>query len=148
MPRYKLRTLLILLAVGPPFLAGLVYVPQIIWDGGYDLSVQFANQTGKAIDRIEAAAVGKREYADLHVAYPDVEPPNWRSVTLDGKGVGQIYVRSSGHVSQFTGIELSYYQEKAIVIRVDFTDGSRSLFAVNTPERGKRHIDVDIPAPE
>ena len=148
MPRYRLRTLLILLAIGPIILAALVSIPQIVWDGGFDLNARFVNKSGKTIDRIEAADVGKREYADWHVSHPDIEQPSWREVTLDTNGVGQIHVRSSGHVSQFTGIELSYYKSESVVIRVNFTDGSRSLFAVNTPERGKRQIDVGIPAPE
>jgi hypothetical protein len=146
--RYSLRTLLLLVAIGPVVLSGLVYVPQMIWDGRFALNVRFVNETGKTIDRIDAAAVIKREYADFHVAHPNVEEPRWRTFDLDDNGVAQIDVNCSGHVSQFTGIELSYMQFEAIVVRVEFTDGSQSLFAANIPERGKRHLDVDIPTPK
>src|SRR5262249_25008659 len=106
--RYRLRTLMIVLALGPIVLAGLVFVPFGLWDGRFALTVRFVNNTGKAIDHIEPADEIKREYADFHVAHPDIEKPRWRSITLDNDGVGQIDVTCSGHVSQFTGIELSY----------------------------------------
>ena len=145
--RFSLRTLLLVLALGPIILFGLVCAPQMIWDGRFALNVRFVNETGKTIDRIDAASVINREDADFHIAHPDIEQPRWNAIILDNNGVGQIDVNCSGHVSQFTGIELSYMQFEAIVVRVEFADGSRSLFAVDVPERGKRHSQVDIPAP-
>ena len=147
--RFSLRTFLLLAVVGPIFIAGFIYVPQTIWDGGFDLNLHLVNNTGKAIDRIEAAAVASHQYSEFYVAHPDHrEQPRWSTVTLDGGGVGQVYVNSAGHVNAFTGIELSYWRSEAVVVRVEFTDGSRSQFAVDVPERGKRHIEVDIPTPK
>jgi len=144
--QFRLRTLLILLAVMPPFVAGLICLPRTCWVGHYSLSTCFINDSGKVIDRIEAGAKSTREEADLFVADPDgPERPHFESVNLDKNSMGKIFVRSSGAISTFTGIELSYWKQEALVI---FTDGSRSLFAVNTPVRGVRHLDVSIPAPQ
>jgi hypothetical protein len=144
--RYRLRTLLICMGVAPMLLSSLICVPQVIWDGRFQLNVRFVNETGNAIDQIEAADAGTRQYADYYVSFPNGrEQPRWKAVNLDGNGVGQIDVNCSGHVSQLTGVELSYWQSKTIVVRVTFVDGSRSVFAADIPERGKRHLVVAIP---
>src|SRR5262245_12642682 len=142
--RYSLRTLLLLVAVVPIIIAGLVCVPQAVWDGRFDLNVRFVNKTGKAVSSIEATSVYDRRTADLYLAYPQGEQPPWRILALDNNDTAQIEVKCFGRESQFTGIEFSYGQFGAIVIRVKFSDGSTSLFAVNTPERGKRQLDINI----
>jgi hypothetical protein len=145
MPRYSLRTLLIVLAVGPAGLFVLVSGPQMVWDGRFTLNVQFVNETGISVDRIEAAVVGRRAHADLYVSFPNGEQPRWRVVELDNKGVAQLDVNCSGHESWLTGYELSYWQQGAIVTRVEYSDGSRSLFVADIPLRGVRNLVVRIP---
>lgn len=144
--RFSLRTSLIMLAVGPIVLCVLFVGPYVaVWSGRFTLNVHFVNETEKNIDRMEAAVVSNREEADFHVSVPDVEPPRWRLVNLDSNGVAQLDVKCSGHDS-WLGYELSYWQQTAIVVRVDFSDGSRSLFAADIPpERGGRHLFVHIP---
>jgi hypothetical protein len=139
MLRYKLRTLLIVLALGPVVLACLFFgLGDTVWDGRFTLNVSFVNETGKPIDRIEAAAVSNQAEADAYVSLPTGgEQPKWRVVELDNSGSGQIDVNCSGR-DTWLGYELKYYRQGAIVVRVDFADGSQSLFASDIPPQ--RHI--------
>lgn len=143
--RFSLRTLLVALAVAPLLIAAVICVPQVAEVGHIPLTLRFINETGKTIQRIEGAAVGKREYADWHVKVRNEEQPPWRSIALDGDGVGELHLMFSRMASQFTGVEFSYYQPQALVIKVDFTDGSQSLFAADVPKRGIRHLDITLP---
>jgi hypothetical protein len=146
--RYRLRTLLIVLALGPPLLAGFVFFgPQMVWDGGFDLSVHFVNNTGRSIDRIYATRPGSKSDMELYVSFPEREHPTWKPIEMEDSGLAHTHLNCSGHVSLLIGHELSYWQPEAIALRVDFADGSQSIFAVDVPGRGKRDVDVDIPAP-
>jgi len=148
MPRYKLRTLLILLAIGPPLLAGVVlcFVPRIVWDGSFDLRVSYVNNTGKSFDRIESAVVWSQTDADAHIRFPDAEQPLWKAVELDDSGATLFTVNCCGKECALTGYELSYRDAAAIVTRIRFMDGSQSLFATTIPpERGVRDLVLNIP---
>ena len=143
--RYRLRTLLIVLALGPVVLAGLFFgLGDTVWDGRCGLNVRFVNETGKVIDRVEAAGVGDRAEADAY-ASTGLEPPGLRGIHLDQNGIGQIDVNCSGR-DTWLGYELSYSRQRAIVVRVDFNDGTRSLFAADIPsQRDIRDLNVHIP---
>src|SRR5262245_3291887 len=149
MLRYKLRTLLIVLAIGPMVLAAIYFGPVVtIWDGYFTLNVQLVNETGQAIDHVESAVVGSRHDAEVIVANPTMERGwFWKPANLDAAGVAQVDLRCSGHVNWF-GREISYYQDPAIAFRVVFEDGTESRFAVDTPrERGRvRSLVANIPS--
>jgi hypothetical protein len=69
--RFRLRTLLVVLAILPLLIWGVVSVwpPTVmVWDGGFTLHVQYVNETGKMIDRMEAAVVEQREQANVHLS--------------------------------------------------------------------------------
>jgi hypothetical protein len=147
--RFRLRTLLIVLAIGPPLVASLYFGPVVtIWDGYFTLNVQLVNETERAIDHVDAAVVHSRHDAEVVVANPTMERGwFWKPAILDAAGVAQVDVRCSGHVNWF-GREISYYQPPAIALRVLFADGTESLFALDTPrERGRvRNVVAKIPS--
>jgi len=150
MLRYKLRTLLIVLALGPPVLAALFFgLADTLWVGHFTLNVRFVNETGNAIDRIQAAAVSDRAEADAYASLSTgLEPPGWRGIDLDPNGIGQMDVSSCGR-DTWLGYELSYSRQRAIVVRVDFNDGTRTLFAADIPpQRDVRDMVVHIPRPK
>jgi hypothetical protein len=65
---------------------------------------------------------------------------------LNDEGISQIHVRTSGHVNVLTGRELSYFRQAAIVTRVEFEDGTSSLFAADIPmDRDVHSLVVPIP---
>ena len=145
--RFRLRTLLILSAIGPPMLAGvgLFFVPQIVWDGSFTLRVRYINDTGESIDRIESAVVWNPKDANLYVKFPDAERPLWKLVEVDDSGAALFTVKCSGRECAITGHEWGYRHAGAIVTRVNFADGSQSLFATTIPsERGVRELLVNI----
>jgi hypothetical protein len=149
MPQYRLRTLLMVLVIGPPVLAILYFGPVVtIWDGRFTLNVQLVNETGRPIVCVDAAVVGSRQDAEAIVANPTMEGGwFWKPANLDAAGVAQVDVRCSGHVNWF-GREISYYQEPAIAFKVVFEDGTESRFAVDTPrERGLvRNLVANVPS--
>lgn len=145
--RYRLRTLLVVLALGPPLLALCYFGPFVaVWSGRFTVDVQFANNTGKAIDRLDAAVVNDRGTAKMLVAHPDAEGGwLWKPISLDTHCMAQLDVKCSGRET-WLGREFGYWQQRAIAIRVVFEDGSETRFVVDTPrQRGTmRSLVVNI----
>jgi hypothetical protein len=147
--RYRLRTLLIVLALGPIVLAGLFFGPgEALWDGRFPLNVCFVNETGKVIGQIEAAAVHNRAEADAYLSLPaGGEQPRWQEMELDNKGCAVLNVNCSGRTT-WLGYERKYYRQGALVVRVKFDEGTQSLIAADIPpQREIRDIVVHIPQP-
>jgi hypothetical protein len=149
--RFRLRTLLIVVALAPLLAWAVVSVwpPTIIvWDGGFTLQLRYVNNTGKAIDRMEAAVVSRRDEAEMYVSHSDIEQPIWKPIILNDDGIAQLHVKCSGRENPLTGRELSYFRQGAIITRIEFDDGTSSLFASDIPmARDVRSLVVPIPPP-
>jgi hypothetical protein len=145
--RYRLRTLMIVLAIGPMVVAFLYFGPVVaVWSGRFTLNIQLVNETGKTIDHVEAAVLSTRNYADMLVSHSDAEGGwMWKPVDLDANSIAQVEVRCSGRTG-WLGHKMSYRHFTGLAMKIDFTDGSQSLFAADIPKwDGVRDMVVSVP---
>src|SRR5437899_155325 len=144
--RFRLRTLLIVMALMPPLIAILYFGPSVaVWSGRFTLNLKIVNETGKTIGHVEAAPVHHPQDDDALVAHPEMERWMWHPVQLDEHLVGEVTVRCSGRET-WLGREVAYRHQPRMALKIDFTDGSQSLFAVDIPKwRGIRDLTVRIP---
>jgi hypothetical protein len=144
--RYRLRTLLILVAIVPPLLALLYHGPVIAtWSGGFTLNVELKNATGKGIGHVDAAVLHSRDEAAIVIEHLPSGGGPWKPCAVDARGVVAIRISCSGRTT-WLGRDTNYWHEPVIAFRVGFDDGSQSLFAVDIPpQRGVRELMVHVP---
>jgi hypothetical protein len=145
--RYRLRTLLIVLAVAPLVLAGGGHaLPVALWDGRFDLTVRVSSDPGPP-QSVACEAFPSRQYAEY--ALEHLHPPETQSwkVTAD-PFAGEPLVVSvpvSGRDS-LLGWELSRFQFRHLVVVAVLPDGRRVGKLVDIPDgRVSREVSVSFP---
>lgn len=122
------------------------------WDGQFPLWVKLTAPSDRKIVKVFARIVPVYVWPGVREALATDPGINPRSLGLEDDAVSwvegrpfTISVWCSGRVSNL-GRELSYSQERHLVIRVEFDDLERENFMVNVPDgRSVRSVSVSIP---
>ena len=149
MPRYKLRTLLIVLAVAPVGISAIVthlfFSTAGIADGEGTLTMRIVGERVSEIKELEAAVFYSRQAADYCVDHP-LREAGWRPINLDDDGVAHLQLSHSYRLN-WVGQVISYHRVPAIAVRAHLVDGSAVVLAQSIPqERTVHQFDVNLPA--
>lgn len=121
--------------------------PALIGDGGYQLRLQFKNES--AIQSIRCVKFGTWEKAELAAAAEQKILPQlhneWTTVVDPfTQNPVEIRIDTSQHLNHF-GYEISAYQTRGLVVRAAFKDGRIAIRAVEIPDGSvKRDLTIDL----
>lgn len=144
--RFRLRTLLLVVAVAAVILLIIDNGSVAVWDGHFPLQVHLRGTHGREIIEVAAEPLTRLEYADYVRNAPsklDLRPE--RVEWVEGQPF-TVRVPCSGRTSSF-GRELSYTQFKLLVLRISFMDGEVALIPVEIPD-GRKAREVRVTVPE
>jgi hypothetical protein len=144
LPRFRLRTLMIVVAVAAVICLYLALVDSADWIGGFPIQVDLRDQAGRTIVAVAAETCQFRQDAELLLAHPDSPEFNLVSVPWVQGQPFTIYVVCMGCTRW--GRERAYHQREFLVMRVEYADGSRRLVSAAIPDgRVKRRVTVLVP---
>lgn len=146
---FRVRHLMGLVAVIAVALSLLPWLERVlvvaVWDGGFPLQVTLDDRSDRTIVAVAARPVGHVEEAEELLDHPrsadqELEDVHW----VAGKAF-TIWVPCSGRTSMF-GRELSYYHFPALMVRVEYADGTDRLLWAQIPDgRVQRSVTVAVP---
>jgi hypothetical protein len=149
MPRFSLRTLILVMLLGGPVLAGLFAVPLSVvkvWQSRFPLRLQLVHQASAEVVRVEGAAVQKRWEAEWHLQHPESnEPLCWSVLEPNGNGAYELWVPSWGREDMY-GREWNYGHFQALILKVTYADGTQAVATGDIPLRRELR-DLVIPIP-
>jgi hypothetical protein len=145
--RFKLSTLLVIVAFAAVLLFVVDNVQVEVWNGHFPLQVNLGGTQDRKIVEVAAETLSRIEYADYVRTAPsklDLHPErvNW----VDGQPF-TVRVPCSGRTSTF-GREYGYTQFKLLVLQISFIDGEVAFIPVEIPDGRKvRNVTVNIAEP-
>lgn len=118
--------------------------PVIVWDGRFSVTVNIQASGDKTVESISYASYFKREIADWVADHAfDQASAEFTKAEFIGSHI-TADIPCSGKESLF-GREFDYVELSCLVLRIDFTDGSRTTKTVEVPTgRGPRSLKVVI----
>lgn len=143
MPRFRLRTLFLAIAA-----LGIVIcffpLSVAVWDGHFPVLIDVRSEL--PVQRVEYWTNFSKELADRLAAKGWDDPDlSWRMAEFKGDRY-VAYGRSSGRFDPLFQRELSYVQERVIVVRCTLKDGTEHRKCVDIPPRpGPRSVTISIP---
>src|SRR6516162_2023088 len=134
MRKYLRGVLLLVLAVAA--LAGLAFVwdfgSMAIWDGGYPVQVVIQRTSARPVGAAAAVVLFSWEWNAVDGDETRVGS-KWKPVDMADGSSFEVYVKCSGKDSGF-GRRISYVRQEILVVKVDYTDGSKQLLVADLPE--------------
>jgi hypothetical protein len=144
MKLWHLLALVAVVAVGMALWPGLIPLGVAHWIGGFPLEVALEDRSGRSIAAVAVEPIDRVAEAEWFVAHPDNPELHLKEVDWLDDQHFTVWVRSTG-VSA-SGCELSYHQHQALVVLVDYADGTNRLLSIGIPDgRVRRRISVVVP---
>lgn len=148
MPRYSLRTMILVMLLGGPVLALLVCAPVKVWDGRFLLKLNLVHQQTPDIALVEGAAVGKRSDAEWYRSHCNhrSEQPHWQTLEPDCNGLYALPVPCWGR-EDMLGFEHKYGHFEVMILRVTYADNTQSVVTADIPKRrDARELSLQLPS--
>jgi hypothetical protein len=131
-------------AVGLSLCLGLESGSAALWVGGFPLEVSLEDRSGRSIVAVAAQPVARVE-AEHFLANPESPELQLEEVDWIAGQAFTVRVRCTGSTSR-VGRDLSYHQPQALLVRIDYADGTNRFLSVKIPDgRVRRRVSVLVP---
>lgn len=115
-----------------------------VWVGGFPLEVALEDRSGRSIVAVAVEPVPQSAEARHFLAHPDSPEFHLEEVNWVAGQAFTVWVPSSG--TSRSGRELSYRHYQALIVRIDYADGTNRLFSVRIPDgSGRLRVSVLVP---
>jgi hypothetical protein len=114
------------------------------WVGGFPLEVALEDRSGRSVVAVAVEPVARMAEAEFFMAHPESPELHLEGVNWVAGQTFTVWVRSGG--TSMSGRELSYHQYQALIVRIEYADGTNRLLSVRIPGgRGPRRVSVSVP---
>ncbi|WP_165225412.1 hypothetical protein [Aquisphaera insulae] len=116
-----------------------------IWDGAFPLQVDLVGSGGHSIVAVAARSFASKDEIEHELAHPDCPESRLEEIRWGADQSFEVRVRCSGTKSMMSRRELSYFQHRFLLVRVEYADGARRVLSLAIPDgRVTRHLTAQI----